>query len=88
MDAIYFGTDGWRAIIADKFTFENVRKISQAISNYLEAENKLHIGMAVSYDTRFLSSRFARQIAEVLASNKIPVFLSRQFTPTPILSLR
>ena len=86
MGAIYFGTDGWRAIIADKFTFENVRKISQAISNYLEAEDKLHQGMAVSFDTRFLSKCFAQHIAEVLSSNKIPVFLSQQFTPTPILS--
>ncbi len=86
MGEIYFGTDGWRAIIADKFTFENVRKISQAFSNYLEAEDKLHQGIAISFDTRFLSRRFARQIAEVLASNKIPVFLSQQFTPTPILS--
>lgn len=83
---IRFGTDGWRAVIADQFTFENVRVIGQAVADYLRESGGAKQGLAVSYDTRFLSKEFARALAEVVASNCIPVFLSREFTPTPVLS--
>lgn len=83
---IRFGTDGWRAVIADQFTFENVRVIGQAVADYLRESGGAKRGLAVSYDTRFLSKEFARALAEVVASNRIPVFLSREFTPTPALS--
>ncbi|MBN2364944.1 MAG: phosphoglucomutase/phosphomannomutase family protein [Calditrichaeota bacterium] len=86
MEEIRFGTDGWRAILADQFTFDNVRQIAQAVSEYLIAKNQTSAGIAVSYDTRFLSSTFARHFAEVVASNDIPVLLSANYTPTPVLS--
>jgi len=86
MTPIQFGTDGWRAIIADEFTFENVRIIAQAWSDHLIEHSSQSKGVAVSYDTRFMSDRFARAIAEVVASNKIPVFLSKSVMPTPVLS--
>ena len=83
---IKFGTDGWRAIIADSFTFENVRIIAQAMSDYLISEGNADSGIAISFDTRFLSDKFARTLAEVFSSNAIPVYLSDRSTPTPVLS--
>ncbi len=86
MRKIKFGTDGWRARIAEEFTFDNLRIIAQAVSDYLKNEGKAEQGVAVSYDTRFLSPEFARSCAEVLAANGIPVYLSSSYTPTPVLS--
>lgn len=86
MTAIKFGTDGWRAIIADAFTFENVKAIAQAVSNHVLSTDHPQRGLAISYDVRFLSAEFARTMAEVISSNGIPVFLSQNFTPTPVLS--
>lgn len=85
---IHFGTDGWRAVIADTFTFENVRLVSQAVANWI---NKNHSGdqkpsMVVGYDTRFLSDRFASTVAAVLAANEIDVWLTRTDAPTPAIS--
>jgi alpha-D-glucose phosphate-specific phosphoglucomutase len=85
---IHFGTDGWRAVIADTFTFENLRLVSQAVANWL---NKNHNGnnppeVVVGYDTRFLSDRFAADTARVLAANGIIVWLTRTDTPTPAIS--
>src|SRR6266498_1987157 len=84
---IKFGTDGWRAVIADDFTFDNVRRVAGAIASYvLKHENAPH-GVIVGYDTRFGSPRFARIAAEVLASAGIPVKLANDATPTPAISL-
>ncbi len=87
--AIKFGTDGWRAVISDEFTFENVRKVAQAIADVFredaagaEAEPRLVVG----FDTRFLSDRYAREVARVLAANDITVFLTRGDAPTPVVS--
>jgi alpha-D-glucose phosphate-specific phosphoglucomutase len=85
---IHFGTDGWRAVIADTFTFENLHLVSQAVANWL---NKNHNGsnppeVVVGYDTRFLSDRFAADTARVLAANGIIVWLTRTDTPTPAIS--
>ena len=85
---IRFGTDGWRAVIADTFTFENVRLLSQAVA---EAVNKQHKGndpaqVVVGYDTRFLSDRFALETARVLAGNGIVTWLTRTDAPTPAIS--
>jgi alpha-D-glucose phosphate-specific phosphoglucomutase len=83
---IKFGTDGWRAIIADDFTFDNVRRVTAAIAGYvIKHENPEH-GVIVGYDTRFASGRAARIAAEVLASNGIPVKLANDSTPTPAIS--
>jgi phosphomannomutase len=84
---IKFGTDGWRAVIADDFTFDNVRRVAGAIASYvLKHENPSH-EVIVGYDTRFGSPRFARVAAEVLANAGIPVKLANDSTPTPAISL-
>ncbi|MEE8422695.1 MAG: phosphoglucomutase/phosphomannomutase family protein [Dehalococcoidia bacterium] len=86
MAAIKFGTDGWRAVIADDFTFDNLRAVTQATAEYLKSEGQASDGVVVGYDTRFLSAAFARATAEVLAGNDIPVFLTSTHVPTPVLS--
>src|SRR5919201_3742335 len=83
---IQFGTDGWRATIAEAFTFDNVRLASQATAEYFLQAGKAERGIVVGYDTRFASDRFARSAAEVLAANGVRVLLSDRFQPTPVLS--
>ncbi|MCX5710072.1 MAG: phosphoglucomutase/phosphomannomutase family protein [Candidatus Omnitrophica bacterium] len=83
MQQIKFGTDGWRAIIGDTYTFENVRILSQAVADYLGGGKKV----AVGYDTRFMSKDFAKTAAQVLSGNGIEVMLSDRAIPTPALSL-
>lgn len=82
---IKFGTDGWRAVIAEEFTFQNVRIVAQALADYLDnrSEDKR---VAIGYDFRFLSEDFARATAEVLAANGVTVFLASQACPTPHVS--
>lgn len=82
MSEIKFGTDGWRGIIAEDYTFKNVAVVSQAIADYLGPEKKV----AVGYDTRFMSWRFAEAAAKVFCANKIKVVLSDRPIPTPALS--
>jgi phosphomannomutase len=83
---IKFGTDGWRGVIADDFTFENVRRVAGAIASYvLKYEEPKH-GIIVGYDTRFASARFARIAADVIAAAGIPVKLSNDYTTTPSVS--
>jgi len=84
---IRFGTDGWRAVIADDFTFENVRRVAGAIASYVLKHEDAARGLIIGYDTRFGSPRFARAAAEVLASAGIPVKLSGDYAPTPAVSL-
>jgi alpha-D-glucose phosphate-specific phosphoglucomutase len=83
---IKFGTDGWRGIIADDFTFENVRRAGNAIAHYVHKNEDAGKGLVVGYDTRFASQQFAESIAEVLARAGIAVRLSNDYTPTPALS--
>ena len=83
---IKFGTDGWRAVIADDYTFANVRIAAEAIAAYVHAKEDPRKGLAIGYDTRFGSKRFARACAEVVAATGIPVQLSDRITPTPALS--
>jgi len=82
---IHFGTDGWRAVIADTFTFENVRLVSQAVANWLNASAD-DPSIVIGYDTRFLSDRFAMESARVMAANGIHVWLTRTDSPTPAIS--
>jgi len=85
---IKFGTDGWRAIIAEDFTFENIKIVSQAIADYLRANNKTKTKkVVIGYDRRFLSKEFAQTVGCVLAGNKIKVTLSDRDVPTPAVSL-
>lgn len=83
---IKFGTDGWRAVIAEDYTFDNVRVVAQAIANYLKATNQADKGMVIGYDTRFHSENFAAAVAEVLAANDIHAWLSQEAAPTPAIS--
>lgn len=85
MSQIKFGTDGWRGIIADDFTFDNVRVVAQAIADYLKS-TAVNPAVSVGYDTRFLSSTYAGLVSEVLAGNNIKVFLSDAVSPTPAVS--
>ncbi len=84
--AIKFGTDGWRAVIADDFTFENVGIVATAMAHYLLEHEDASKGVCIGYDTRFGSARFARAAAEVMAQAGLPVALASRVTPTPALS--
>jgi phosphomannomutase len=83
---IKFGTDGWRGIIADDFTFDNVRRVAGAIAAYVLKHEDARRGVIVGYDTRFASPEAARIVAEVLAGSGIPVKLASDYTPTPAIS--
>ena len=85
---IKFGTDGWRAVIAEDFTFENVKNVSQAIADYIKKNSKGKKKVVVGYDRRFLSKEFAETASLVLAANGIKVVLSAKDVPTPAVSLR
>jgi phosphomannomutase len=83
---IKFGTDGWRGVIADDFTFENVRAAAAAIACYVLEKEEPARGVCIGYDTRFGSAAFAAAAAEVVAGAGIPVQLADRITPTPALS--
>jgi alpha-D-glucose phosphate-specific phosphoglucomutase len=83
---IRFGTSGWRDIIADNFTFANVRLVTRAIAEYLLAEGGPEPRVVVGYDTRFLSEDFAAEAAAVLAAHGIHTFLCDRDVPTPVVA--
>ncbi|MBA7472643.1 Phosphoglucomutase [subsurface metagenome] len=83
---IKFGTDGWRGIIAQDFTFDNVRICAQGVANYLKQEGLAERGIITGYDTRFASEDFASAAAEIMAGNGIKVYLCPKATPTPVIS--
>lgn len=84
---IRFGTDGWRAVISDTFTFENVRLVAQAIADYVRSTGESQEPeVIVGFDTRFLSDRYAREVARVMAGNGIVAHLTRADAPTPAVS--
>ncbi|MGA3125213.1 MAG: phosphoglucomutase/phosphomannomutase family protein [Candidatus Korobacteraceae bacterium] len=85
-EQIKFGTDGWRGVIADDYTFENVRRVAHAIANYVHQNEDPSKGVLVAYDTRFGSRRFAEITAEAIAGSGIGVQLAHEITPTPALS--
>ncbi len=85
--SIKFGTDGWRGIIADDFTFDNVAKVALATAQYFKRHKKIKNGVVVGYDARFLSREFAELAATVLAGKGIKVILSRELSSTPMVSL-
>jgi phosphomannomutase len=86
MTQIKFGTDGWRGLIADDFTFDNVRRVAGAIAGYVLKHEDAARGMIVGYDTRFASDRAALLVAQVLAGAGIPTRLANDYTPTPAVS--
>ena len=93
---IHFGTDGWRAVISDTFTFSNLRLLTQAIADAVASESWLNGTSAISkpdpktvivgFDTRFLSDRYAVDVARVLAGNGFKVLLAQADAPTPVIS--
>ena len=83
---IKFGTDGWRGVIADTFTFANVRVVVQAIADYIKQKTGKPEGIVIGYDNRFQGEHFAQIVAEVLTGNGIPVFPSDRPFPTPLIS--
>ncbi|MFN0072327.1 MAG: phosphoglucomutase/phosphomannomutase family protein [Chloroflexota bacterium] len=83
---IKFGTDGWRALIAEDYTFDNVRICAQATMDWLKSTERAAGGLVIGYDTRFGSERFAQAVAEVAAGNGVKVLLTREATPTPVVS--
>jgi phosphoglucomutase len=84
---IKFGTSGWRAIIADEFTFANVRLVTRAICSYLRASGvEDGASLVVSYDTRFLGEKFAAQCVEEIVNNGLKAIFCDQPTPTPTIS--
>lgn len=87
MTKIEFGTDGWRAVIAEEFTYENVRKVSHAIARYVVRAERPQRGVIVGYDNRFGAERFARVAAETIATTGTPVWLTEEPCPTPAVSL-
>ncbi|PZC47767.1 MAG: Phosphomannomutase [Chloroflexi bacterium] len=83
---IRFGTDGWRAIIAEDYTFDNVRACAQGVADYLKEQGLAERGVVVGYDTRFASEDFAAAAAEVLAANGVKTYLGSAPSPTPTTS--
>lgn len=86
---IRFGTDGWRAVIADAFTFENVERVAQAYADFINrqpSETPARKRVVIGYDRRFLSEQFAARAAEVLSGNEIGVSLFDEDVPTPLVS--
>jgi len=86
MKPISFGTSGWRGILGEDFTFDNVRVVIQAIADHIIAAGEQHKGVVVSCDTRFMGQRFAIEAARVLAGAGITAYLSERDTPTPVIS--
>jgi phosphomannomutase len=87
VSTIKFGTDGWRGVIADDFTFANVRKVACAIARYVVRAEKPGAGIIVGYDTRYGSEWFARSAAEVASMAGMPVWIAERACPSPALSL-
>ena len=93
---IHFGTDGWRAVISDTFTFHNLRLVAQAIADAIKSDSWDDGSppgkspdpekMVVGFDTRFLSDRYAAEVARVLAGNGYTVHLTQGDAPTPAIS--
>lgn len=83
---IAFGTDGWRAIMAREFTFDNVALVAQAIADYVNSTGKGPKGVVVGYDARFLAEQFAALVADVLGANGIPALVPDRDTPTPVVA--
>lgn len=86
MGKIRFGTDGWRAVIAEDYTFNNVRRCAQGFSDYLISQGYQGERVVIGYDKRFHSENFAAACAEVLVANDMRVYLTQEATPTPVIS--
>ena len=83
---ILFGTDGWRGVIAEDYTFDNVRRAAQGFASYLLEQGRQGQWVIVGHDKRFQSESFAAAVSEVLAANGLNVYLTDGATPTPVIS--
>lgn len=86
-EAVKFGTDGWRGVIADTYTFENVRRVALATARVFRNHPKISKGIIIGYDTRFQSAQFAEAVAAVMASEGIRTRLTNTYVTTPTVSL-
>ncbi|HKJ05283.1 MAG TPA: phosphoglucomutase/phosphomannomutase family protein [Geopsychrobacteraceae bacterium] len=86
MNRIKFGTSGWRGILGDDFTLENVRVVTQAIADHLKAEELAEGGLVIGYDARFMGRDFARETVRILAGAQIKSYLCERDTPTPVIA--
>jgi phosphomannomutase len=84
---IKFGTDGWRAVIADDYTFANLEKVALATARYFKNHKKIKNGIVIGYDARFMSREFAEKSAEVMANAGIRIKLANSIVTTPMISL-
>ena len=83
---IKFGTDGWRDIIADNFTFQNVSLVTGALGKFILKNHNKDLPILIGYDTRFLASRFARHSAEELVNAGLNILVSNNVVPTPVIA--
>ncbi|HEY5973785.1 MAG TPA: phosphoglucomutase/phosphomannomutase family protein, partial [Geobacteraceae bacterium] len=86
MGRIAFGTSGWRGILCEDFTFDNIKVVIQAIADHIKAGPEQDKGLLVGYDSRFMGDRFAREAARVLCGAGLKTFLCNRDTPTPVIS--
>ena len=86
MDKIKFGTDGWRAVINEDFTSQNVQLVAQAFVKYLKEANLADLGIAIGYDNRLNSEKFALDAAEICSGAGIKTYLTERSVPTPVIS--
>jgi len=86
MTDIKFGTDGWRGLIADDFTFDNVRRVAGAIASHVVKHENARAGVFIGYDTRYSSQRAAQAAASVIAAAGVPVKIANDYVPTPAVS--
>lgn len=84
---IKFGTDGWRAVIADDYTFANLERVALATARYFKRHKKIRNGIVIGYDARFMSREFAEKSAEVIANTGILVKLADSIVTTPMISM-
>ena len=87
MEPVKFGTDGWRAVIGDTYTFHNLQRVSLATAKYFRNHPKVKNGIIIGYDTRFMSMEFAHISAQVFANEGYKVYLTNTFVTTPTVSL-
>ncbi len=83
---VRFGTDGWRAVISENFTFANLRLVAQAIADFILEQESERPSAVIGFDTRFLSDRYAAEVARIMTANNIDAWLARADTPTPAIS--
>ena len=86
METIKFGTDGWRAVIADGYTYANLERVAQAYADYLKQQTEHKPLIVVGYDRRFMSEHFAQRAASIMAGNGLQIALFAEDVPTPLVS--